>query len=314
MDWPMATSPNRPRFGVFLPLVGLTWEDLLGRVRLAEAEGFDSCWVDDHFWFPGAPDRDHLEAWTALTALATSTERIGLGPLVMCHSYRPPGLLAKMAATLAEIAVGRVVLGLGAGYMDEEYRAYGYTVPTARERLEQLEETLEILRGMWTEERTTFEGKHHTVRDAPHLPKPERLPILLGGSSDRFLRLVARFADVWNCPNPAWRDLATKRATLVSECERIGRDPSAIVVSEQVVAVVGRSEEEIRREVERARASLGGFAQFDGDVHVGSPEKVADGLRARRAIGVDEFVVMFGDWGSREQIELFGTEVLPLLT
>ncbi len=310
----MAQSPTRPRCGVFLPLVGLTWDDLLGRARLVERLGFDSCWIDDHFWFPGAPERDHLEAWTALTALAMSTETLTLGPLVMCHSYRPPGLVAKMGASLAQVSGNRIVLGLGAGYMDDEYRAYGYAVPEPRERLEQLEETLEILRRTWTEDRATFEGKHHTIRDAPLLPKPGRLPILLGGSGPRFLRLVARFADVWNCPNPAWRELGAKRDQLFAHCERIGRDPSEIDVSEQVVVVVGRGEDEIRRETQRARAALGAFAQFDGDVHVGSPEQVADGLRARRSLGVDEFLVMFGDWGGREQIELFGSEVLPLLT
>ncbi|MDG2308011.1 MAG: LLM class flavin-dependent oxidoreductase [Candidatus Binatia bacterium] len=310
----MPNSRARPKCGVFLPLVDLSWEELLARVRLVEGHGFESCWVDDHFWFPGAPDRAHLEVWTALTALAMATERIELGPLVMCHSYRQPGLIAKMAASLAEVSGARLTLGLGAGYMDDEYRAYGYAVPSGRERLERLEETLEILRRLWTDERATFEGKHHSIRDAPLVPKPERLPVLLGGAGERFLPLVARYADVWNCPNPAWRDLGTKRDQLVAECERIGRDPSAIEVSEQVVVVLGRGDEQIRRETDRARAALGGFARFDGDVHVGSPEQVAEGLRARQAIGVETFIVMFGDWGGPEQIDLFGSDVLPLLT
>lgn len=249
-----------------------------------------------------------------LTALAVSTEQMALGPLVMCHSYRNPGLLSKMASSLAEVSQERLILGLGAGYMDEEYEAYGYRVPTPRARLEQLEETLEILCQTWSQARATVEGRHHTVRDAPLLPKPRRLPLLLGGSGNRFLRLVARYADIWNCPNPAWRDLPARLEKLRAECERIDRDPGAIEVSEQVVVVVGRGEDEIRRETERAREALGSFARFDGDVHVGSPEQVVDGLRARKALGVDSFIVMFGDWGSAEQIEIFGTEVLPHLT
>ena len=112
------------RCGLFLPLVGLSWEDLRARAARAETLGYESCWIDDHFWFPGAPDRPHLEVWTALTALAMETERMRLGPLVMCHSYRSPGLLAKMASSLAEISDGRVLLGVGAGYMDDEYRAF----------------------------------------------------------------------------------------------------------------------------------------------------------------------------------------------
>lgn len=310
----MATNGTSPQCGVFLPLVGLAWGELLARARLAEELGYASCWVDDHFWFPGAPDRAHLEAWTALTALATSTERMSLGPLVLCHSYRSPGLVAKMASSLSEISRERLILGLGAGYMDDEYRAYGYAIPSPRQRLQQLEETLEILVRTWSQDRATFEGTHHVVRDAPLLPKPGRLPLLLGGAGDRFLRLVARYADIWNCPNPAWRGIASRREKLVAECEKIGRDPGAIEVSEQVVVVVGRNEDAVRRETEKARATLGSFAQFDGDVHVGVPEQIAEGLSARREIGVDSFIVMFGDWGSPEQIEIFGRDVLPLLT
>lgn len=310
----MADSPDRVRCGAFLPLVGLSWEDLLGRARLVEELGYDSCWVDDHFWFPGSPDRAHLEAWTALTALLMATDRLVLGPLVLCHSYRSPGLLAKMATSLAEVSGERLVLGMGAGYMDDEYTAFGYPIPTPRERLQQLEETLEILRRTTTQERATFEGKHHVVRNAPMLPRGARLPLLLGGAGPRFLRLVARYADVWNCPNPAWRDLGPKREQLRIECERIGRDPSEIEVSEQIVVVVGRNEDEVRREEARAREALGSFAAFDGDVHVGTPDQVAEELRARRELGVDSFIAMFGDWGSREQLEIFGSEVLPRLT
>lgn len=310
----MTDSPDRVRCGAFLPLVGLTWEDLLGRVRLVETLGYDSCWIDDHFWFPGSPDRAHLEVWTALTALAMATDRVRLGPLVLCHSYRPPGLLAKMASSLAEVSGERLILGLGAGYMDEEYTAYGYPIPTPRERVDQLGETLEILRLTATEERATFSGKHHVLRQAPLLPKPSGLPILLGGAGKRFLQLVARYADIWNCPNPAWRELGAKREHLVAECERIGRDPAEIEVSEQVVVVVGTTEHDVRREKERAQEALGSFASFDGDVHVGLPEQVAEALLARRELGVESFIVMFGDWGSREQLEIFGSEVLPRLT
>jgi len=308
------SSPGRsPRCGVFLPLVGFTWEELRSRASLVERLGFDSLWLDDHFWFPGAPDRDHLEVWTALTALAVATERLVLGPLVLCQSFRSPGLLAKMASSLARVSSGRLVLGVGAGWMEEEYRAYGYAMPPARDRLRQLGETLEILRRTFTQDRATFDGKHYRVHDAPLLPKPGRLPILVGGAGDRLLRLVARHADGWNCPNPAWRELAAKRETLLRECDGIGRDPATLEVSEQVLVVLGRDEAAVRREKERAQQSLGAFAQFDGDVHVGTPPQVAEALRARLDLGVESLMVMFGDFGSAEQIELFANEVLPAL-
>jgi len=301
------------RLGVFLPLVGLDWGSLLARARLVERLGYDSLWLDDHFWFPGRPDEAHLEVWSALCALATATARLTLGPLVLCQSYRSPGLVAKMAASLAAISGGRLVLGLGAGWMAEEYAAYGYRFPSARRRLDELAEALELMRRLWSDERASFAGEHHSLREAPCVPKPGRLPILLGGASDRLLDLAAGYADVWNCPNPAWRDLAQKLDRLRRCCERRGRDPESIVASEQVIVVVGRSEAEVARERARAAEVLKTFADLDSDVHVGTPEQVAESLRRRQALGVSLLTVMFGDFGSAEQVECFAAEVAALL-
>ena len=301
------------RCGIFLPLADLDWPTLRERARLIEDRGFASLWLDDHFWFPGQPDRPHLDALTALTAVATATERIVLGPLVACQSYRSPALLAKMAASLAHISNQRFVLGLGAGWMEEEYVACGYTFPPPRDRVGQLADTLEILRRMWRDERATYRGPYHHVVDAPALPKPRHLPILLGGTGDRLLHLAARHADGWNCPNPGWRELGVKRDRLRALCEAAGRDPNQVTVSEQVMVVVGANEAEARREEERARRLLGSFAEFNGDVHVGIPAQVAESLHARAALGVEEIMVMLGDFGSTEQIDLFAREVLPSL-
>jgi alkanesulfonate monooxygenase SsuD/methylene tetrahydromethanopterin reductase-like flavin-dependent oxidoreductase (luciferase family) len=301
------------RYGVFLPLVGADWAHLRTLVPRVEELGYDSIWFDDHFWFPGAPDRDHLEVWTVLSALAPLTRRLTIGPLVLSQSFRPPGLLAKMAASLSRISEGRLCLGLGAGWMEEEYRAYGYDLPPARDRVDQLGEVVDVLQCLWREERASFAGRFHRLESAPSLPKPDRLPLLLGGSGDRLLALAARAADVWNCPNPAWRDLSVKRERLRRLCERNGRDPDSIEVSEQVVVVVGETAAEVARERGRAELIMAGFAKFDGDVHVGTPEEVADALRARAALGVRHFMVMFGDFGGDAQIELFAERVLPLL-
>ena len=308
------SDPGPLRCGVFLPLAGLTWPDLDLRARTIERLGFHALWLDDHFWFPGEPDRAHLEVWTALTAVACATQRLTIGPLVACHSYRSPGLLAKIAASLAEVSRGRLRLGLGAGWMEDEYRAYGYAFPSGGVRLRQLEETIEILHRLWRDPRATFTGRYHSIEGAPALPKPARLPIIVGGAGDRLLEMVARLADGWNCPNPAWRELAVKRSTLARCCERIGRDPREIEVSEQVLVVVGRGERGVREARERAMERIGGFARFDGDCHVGEPAEVAEALRARQALGVAEVAIMFGDFGSSEQLELFATEVMPLLS
>lgn len=301
------------RYGVFLPLVGLEWTRLRTLAPRVEDLGYDSLWFDDHFWFPGAPERDHLEVWTVLSALAPLTRRITIGPLVLSQSFRPPGLLAKMAASLSHVSEGRLCLGLGAGWMEEEYRAYGCDMPPARDRVAQLGEVVEVLRRLGRDERATFQGRFHRLVEAPALPKPDRLRILLGGAGEKVLALAARTADVWNCPNPNWRDLAVKRERLHCLCEENGRDPDSIEVSEQVVVVVGANAAEVARERERAGRIMAGFAQFDGDVHVGTPEEVADALRGRIALGVRHFMVMFGDFGSDEQIALFAERVLPLL-
>jgi len=309
----VASGSGRIGCGVFLPLAGLDWDALRARAELVERLGYDALWLDDHFWFPGAPEQDHLDVWTALSALAVATERIALGPLVACQSYRSPGILAKTAASVASVSRGRLVLALGAGWMEEEYRAYGFPFPPPRVRLEQLGECLEIVRRLCRDERASFEGRHSSVREAPFRPKPDRLPIVLGGAGDRLLGLAARYADGWNCPNPAWRELAQKREVLARHCRAIGRDPATIDVSEQVIVVVGRDAAEVRRERAVAEERLASFARFDGDVHVGTPAEVAAALRARADLGVQSFAVMFGDYGGAEQIELFAREVVPLL-
>jgi probable F420-dependent oxidoreductase len=308
-DRPSAT----PRIGVFLPLAGLDWPTLRQRAQLVERLGYESLWLDDHFWFPTRPDESHLDVLTALSALGVATQRLILGPLVLCQSYRSPALLAKMAVTLAQVSGERLTLGLGAGWMEEEYRAYGYAFPSPRERHEQLAETVEIVRRMWRERRATYAGEHYRVSDAPQLPKPRRLPLILGGASDRLLRLAARHADGWNSPNPAWRDLGAKRARLRRLCAEVGRDPETVEVSEQVMVALVRREADVATARERIARELVGFVKLDGDVHLGTPELVADALCARAALGVQRFMVMFTDFGSAEQLELFAREVMPRL-
>lgn len=309
----MSSRRETPRVGVFLPLAGLDWNALRTRAGLVERLGYESLWLDDHFWFPTRPGEAHLDVLTALSGLAVATERLVLGPLVLCQSYRSPALLAKMAASLAQLSGDRLVLGLGAGWMEEEYRAYGYPFPPPRTRLDQLEETLQIVRRMLRDERATFEGAHYRVSDAPQLPKPGKLPLLLGGASERLIRLVARHADAWNCPNPAWRELPAKRARLRELCAEAGRDPSEVEVSEQVMVVLVAREADVPAARERIARDLAGFVKLDGDVHIGTAPMVAEALRGRIALGVERLIVMFGDFGSAEQLEAFATGVLPQL-
>src|SRR5262249_50776271 len=163
--------------------------------------------------------------------------------LVLSNSYRNPALVAKMAATFDIISGGRLELGLGAGWMDEEYRGYGYHFPHTRIRIEQLEEGLEVMRRLFTEQRSTFQGKYYALDDAPNNPKPSQRPgppITIGGAGEQLLlKVVAKYADRWNCPMNAAPELAHKLEVLRSHCAKIGRDPTTITVAEQVLVVLG---------------------------------------------------------------------------
>jgi F420-dependent oxidoreductase-like protein len=304
--------------GVFLPQAGLDFSALVERAQAAEAAGFHSLWLADHMWARGMPDLDYLEIWTALTALAMRTTRLRLGTLVLCNSYRNPALVAKMAASFDRISGGRLELGLGAGWMDEEYRGYGYHFPAAKERIEQLEEGLEVIRRLFVEARSTFQGKYYALDDAPNNPKPMQSPmppITIGGAGERLLlRVVAKYADRWNCPMNAAHELPHKLAILRSHCAEAERNPDDITVSEQVLVVLGADDADFERRWTTAKHVLGSFADLDAVAVRGTPDAVAAGLQEKIARGVRLFTIMFGDFAPVETLRLFGERVLPALT
>jgi probable F420-dependent oxidoreductase len=215
------------------------WPRVRILARLAEAGGLDSLWVYDHFIFrlPGEPEDGIHEAWTLLTATAAVTERVELGTIVLGTGFRPPALLAKMAATLDEVSNGRLILGLGTGWHQPEYDAFGYPFD---HRAGRFEEALAIIRPLLRGERVTLHGRWHDVEDAVLIPAPPRparipgqMPILIAAKGERMLRLVARHADAWNA---AWFGLPNerfeqRRADLLAACEAEGRDPGTLEVT-----------------------------------------------------------------------------------
>ncbi len=303
------------KFGLFFPQVGLSFAAIKERAQLADRLGFDSILFVDHMWSRGLPDVDHLEAWTVMTATAVVTERIRVGALVLCNSYRNPALLAKMASSLDALSNGRVLLGLGAGWMDEEYRAYGYPFPRVRARIEQLEEGIEVIKRLFAEPRATFQGKYYHVEDAANLPKPIQRPhppILIGGAGEkRLLPVVARHADIWNCPNNYATELPRRLAVLREHCRAIGRDPAEIEVSEQCVVVLGRDESHFKRQWDAAQRTIGAVFDLEKTAYAGTPAQVAEQLSARVAQGVTFFTFLLSDFHAAESLELFAQAVVP---
>src|SRR2546426_9838742 len=189
------------RLGVIAsPAAGFNYEEIRDLARAAEASGFSSFWVSDHFFggTGGTPDRNCLEAWTLLAALSRDTTKIRLGVLVAAVQYRNPALQAKMAASVDHISGGRLEFGVGAGWKEDEYRAYGYDFPSPGDRVDQLREGIEITERLWKDDRATYHGKHYRIDDAVCAPKPTqrpRPPIWIGGAGPRVMRLAARYAD-----------------------------------------------------------------------------------------------------------------------
>jgi F420-dependent oxidoreductase-like protein len=213
------------------------WRRTVDIARRAEQAGADSLWLFDHFHTtPDPTDEITFEAFTTLTALAAATERAGLGHIVSCAGYRNPALQAKMLATMDVISGGRMTAGLGAGWKQEEWQAYGYPFPPTRERLDRLEDALVILTRMLEPgtRRATHDGDQAAVRGAINIPKPlqARLPIMVGGNGrERTWRLAARYADELNLDNMHLEDMPDALRVIRQRCEEIGRDPATLKVS-----------------------------------------------------------------------------------
>jgi len=263
------------------------WADVLEGARYAERTGWDGVYVADHFMAdvpgPFPPDTPNLEATAAVAALAAATERVRLATLVFGITYRHPAVLAKWAATADHISGGRLLLGLGAGWQENEHEQYGIRLGPPGERVERFEEALQVIRGLLDEPTTTVVGEHYTVTDAIAWPKPvqDRLPILIGAKGPRMLGLVARYADEWNM----WSSpplLAEHRAVLDQKCDAVGRDPAEIRTSTQALVFVLEDD---------AKAEELETAMGERPCVAGTPARIAERVAQWRDVGVDELIV-----------------------
>jgi F420-dependent oxidoreductase-like protein len=261
------------------------WDDILAGCQHAAATGWDGVWVADHF-MPNADDVSGPmhEAWALVAGLSAVVPRVRIGVLVSGNTYRHPAVLAKAAATADHISGGRIVLGLGAGWQENEHDRYGIEYSTVGGRLDRLEEACEVVTRLFTEERVTVAGEHYQVTDAPLEPKPLQspLPLLIGGGGEkRTMRIAARYAQEWNVWGTPER-LRQKNAVLDARCEEIGRDPGEIRRSCQgLLFLVDDPAESARmRERDIGRPTL-----------VGTPEELVEVVAAYRDAGVDELII-----------------------
>jgi probable F420-dependent oxidoreductase len=298
------------RFGLFSPLSGLTFDSLMARAGLIERLGYHSIWLDDHMWTRGVPDIDHLDCIPALAAVAARTERLRLGTLVICYAYRSPAMLAKSLCAIDQISKGRLDVGLGIGWMREEFTAYGFEYPRVGVRLKQLEESLQILKAMFAEPKATFKGRYYSVTDAYNNPKPVQKPhppITIGGAGKKvMLRIIAKYADRWNIPG-GYPDIADLTATLKEHCTAVGRDFNQIEVSEQLLVCMGASAEEVERKWQGASK----MRPFATTAIKGTPPELIAALKDRVAKGVRTFIVFFSDGSAPQTVETFAKEVMP---
>lgn len=307
------------------PQAGLTYAELLALARHAEAEGFEALFRSDHYGsFPGATDHPTTDAWTTLAGLARETERIRLGTLVSPVTFRHPGSLAKQIVTVDEMSGGRVEVGVGAGWSEEEHAQLGLPFPPQRERFDMLEEQLTIFHGLWREpDGWSFEGRHWQVREAMARPKPVQRPhppIILGGKGKpRSLGLAARWADEYGIQGVPPADVPPIAAALARACEAEGREPGSVILSTMVGVAVGSTEAEVR---ERVARMLGVFGLSGADAQawmrsrrprylIGTPEQVLERIGAYEAAGVQRLVLQ--DWlpTDLDQVSLLAREVVP---
>jgi F420-dependent oxidoreductase-like protein len=303
------------RFGVTLPQIKRSWEEARAAAVEFDRLGFDSVWVCDHLYGVPMPNLPIFEAWSELAAVAALTSRVELGTLVTPPFVRNPAVLAKQVATIDHIAGGRTIVGLGAGWFQAEFEAYGCPFPPVGARLRALEESAQVLRRLWTEERVTFEGRHVTVRDAMCEPKPvRRPPILIGGGGERrLLAIAAREADIWNNLAVAQAELPHKIEVLRRHCDQAGRDFGSIAVSQQCLVVIAGDDAGARAGLERAQKIYGGHMGAGLEEHGiwGTPARVIDRIAHHQRLGFSLLVIEFFGRDTREPARLFAEHVLP---
>jgi F420-dependent oxidoreductase-like protein len=324
------------RFGLFVPqgwrldLAGIEparhWESMLEIARLAEQSPYESIWVYDHFHTVPVPTEEvTYEAWTLMAAFAATTERVRLGQMCTCMSYRNPAYLAKVAATIDVISGGRVEMGIGGGWYEHEWRAYGYGFPSAGERLGRLDEGVQIMRQLWSTGTATLNGRYYQVDGAISRPLPlqeDGIPMWIAGGGERkTLRIAAAHAQYTNFDGSP-EGFTHKSEVLAGHCRDVGTDFDAIVRSANYNVIIGDTEADVHDRLARVLSRYEPLveAQELGKVErelssgplVGTPEQIVEKLNEMQRLGMTYAITYFPDAAyDRSGIELFRDQVIP---
>lgn len=306
-------------FGLHTGPQNCSYDELAQLWRYADDAGLHWISVWDHFYPAMLTPEDALgscfEAVSIMTALAKETRHVRVGCLVFCVAYRHPAVLANALATIDHVSGGRVEAGLGAGWSQIEFDAYGIPFLPIRQRLDQLEEGIQIVRSLLTQPVSNFEGQHYRVRDARCEPKPvqDRLRLWVGGMGERrLLRIAAKYADGWNVPFVSPEVFRQKNAALTQWCEKLGRDPASITRTVNLGLAIARDEQELAKKRERLRQQFGAALEFlEPGMLVGTVPQVIDRIGEYQRAGADWIIVALRAPFDREGFELFVEEVQP---
>lgn len=292
------------------------YEEMATFAQLAEKLNFEGIWLYDHFHtVPQSTQEITFECWTSTAALARDTKKIRIGQIVTCNNYRNPTLLAKMASTVDALSNGRLNFGIGAGWYEQEYLAYGYPYPDAPTRLKQLREAVKIITAMWTEDEVYFDGKYYQAKGAINQPKgvqKPHIPLLIGGGGEKVtLKLVAQYADACNIGSSSPEEVGQKFEILKNHCTNVGRDYNSI---HRTVLLNCSIDTDANEALERAKKThFGRNAKGDEFIVqrslVGTPEKIRQRLIEYENIGVQEVILYFPQPKRTESLQTFAEDV-----
>ena len=298
---------------------GLTWDKWSNILAKSEEAGLAGVFRSDHFFI--GEQLDSLEPYLSFVMASLQTSRIRFGPMVTPVTFRPPANVGRMAAQIDQLSHGRFVLGLGGGWNEEEHKAYGVNFPPVGERLNRLEEAINVMKGLWSPGPATYKGRYYTLEEADCLPKPpEGRPTLLigGGGEKRTLRLVAQYANEWNGISMPPEAYAHKVEVLAEHCDAVGRDPSTIKRSMMTFGILGPNQEGsadhlrwiLKKDASATQAELLDAARERGMI-VGSTDEVIDRLGELAELGLSEVMFQHLDFEDDDFIEYLGTELAP---